>query len=153
MSGPGVAESDGDGENAETWRALVDLFLAQRDRFLGAAAACGLTPVHAHALRTLIEQGPDAPPMRGLAQVLECDASNVTAIVDRLEARGFVERRPSSTDRRVKTLVVTTAGREAAGRIAAVLYQAPDGMRSLSAADRQALRRIVRRLVDPSHVQ
>lgn len=31
-------------------------------------------------------------PMRALAELLGCDASNVTGIVDRLEARGLVRR-------------------------------------------------------------
>ena len=33
-------------------------------------------------------------PMRQIAQKLKCEPSNVTGIVDRLEARGLVERRP-----------------------------------------------------------
>ncbi len=36
--------------------------------------------------------------MRRLAQKLKCEPSNVTGIVDRLEARGLVERRPDPTD-------------------------------------------------------
>jgi DNA-binding MarR family transcriptional regulator len=35
----------------------------------------------------------------------------VTGIVDRLEARGLVERRTAPNDRRVKHLVLTEAGR------------------------------------------
>jgi DNA-binding MarR family transcriptional regulator len=48
--------------------------------------------------------------MRDLADRLCCDASNVTGIVDRLEERGLVERRPATDDRRVKHLVLTEAG-------------------------------------------
>ncbi|MER7187606.1 MarR family transcriptional regulator, partial [Streptomyces hyaluromycini] len=46
-------------------------------------------------------------PMRKLAQKLKCEPSNVTGIVDRLEARGLVERRPDPTDRRVKLAAAT----------------------------------------------
>ena len=49
--------------------------------------------------------------MRDLAERLCCDASNVTGIVDRLEARGLVERRTAPDDRRVKHLVLTDDGR------------------------------------------
>ena len=48
--------------------------------------------------------------MSGLAELLFCDASNVTGIADRLEARGLIERRSAGGDRRVKVLALTSAG-------------------------------------------
>ena len=48
--------------------------------------------------------------MGELAEHLYCDASNVTGIVDRLEGRGLVERKPDPNDRRVKRLVLTPQG-------------------------------------------
>src|SRR5262249_19248186 len=45
-------------------------------------------------------------PMGQLASTLACDKSNVTGLVDRLESRGLVSRRPSVEDRRVKVLVL-----------------------------------------------
>lgn len=49
--------------------------------------------------------------MGELAEALCCDASNVTGIVDRLEARGVVERHVVPGDRRVKRIVLTEEGR------------------------------------------
>lgn len=49
-------------------------------------------------------------PMGALAEHLRCDASNVTGIADRLEARGLVTRAPAPGDRRVKVLTLTPAG-------------------------------------------
>ncbi|MFB7335865.1 MarR family winged helix-turn-helix transcriptional regulator, partial [Streptomyces adustus] len=49
-------------------------------------------------------------PMRKLAQKLKCEPSNVTGIVDRLESRGLVERRPDAADRRVKLAAATDEG-------------------------------------------
>ena len=49
-------------------------------------------------------------PMRKLARKLKCEPSNVTGIVDRLEARGLVERRPDPADRRVKLAAATEEG-------------------------------------------
>jgi DNA-binding MarR family transcriptional regulator len=43
--------------------------------------------------------------------MLACDRSNITALVDRLEQAGLVLRRVDPADRRIKTLVVTEAGR------------------------------------------
>ena len=48
--------------------------------------------------------------MRDLAERLYLDPSNLTALVDRLEDLGLVERRADSEDRRVKRIVVTPAG-------------------------------------------
>src|SRR5881409_2076554 len=86
----------------EVWRALVELW-AKRNRWVAVAHEHGISPGHAKALVSLTAD----TPMRTLADELHCDASFVTSIVDKLEERGFVERRPSVTDRRVKTVVIT----------------------------------------------
>ena len=54
--------------------------------------------------------------MRDLAQAMNCDASYVTAVVDDLERAGYANRRTAPADRRVKTVVLTAAGR--LGRLA-----------------------------------
>ncbi|MEV7172478.1 MarR family transcriptional regulator [Streptomyces sp. NPDC093224] len=87
---------------------LAAIGTAQWREFAAAAAQHGLTSTQARVLAQL-----DGPvPMRGLAALLVCDASNVTGIVDRLEARGLVRREPSPADRRVKNVVATEAGRQ-----------------------------------------
>lgn len=77
-----------------------------RQGFNTIAAELGLPPAQAIALVNL--RGP--APMRDLADLLSCDASNVTGIVDGLERRGLVTRRPDPSDRRVKHLVLTEEG-------------------------------------------
>ncbi|MFJ6478990.1 MULTISPECIES: MarR family winged helix-turn-helix transcriptional regulator [unclassified Streptomyces] len=87
---------------------LAAIGTAQWREFAAAAAQHGLTSTQARVLAQL-----DGPvPMRGLATLLVCDASNVTGIVDRLEARELVRREPDPADRRVKNVVATDAGRE-----------------------------------------
>ncbi|MGC1212448.1 MAG: MarR family winged helix-turn-helix transcriptional regulator [Micromonospora sp.] len=82
-------------------------------------AELGLTPAAARALHEL---DPDRPlPARDLAEQLRCDRSNVTALVDKLEQAGLVERRVDPTDRRQKTLVVTDAGRRMRDRVHEVM--------------------------------
>jgi DNA-binding MarR family transcriptional regulator len=51
-------------------------------------------------------------PTGTLAEQLGLDSSNVTSVVDRLEARGLVARQARVDDRRVKLLVLTAAGRD-----------------------------------------
>ncbi|WP_433386822.1 MarR family winged helix-turn-helix transcriptional regulator [Micromonospora sp. KLBMP9576] len=82
-------------------------------------AALGLTPATARALHEL---DPDRPlPARDLAEALGCDRSNVTALVDKLERAGLVERRTDPTDRRQKTLRVTGPGRRVRSRVRQVM--------------------------------
>ncbi|MCX5195225.1 MarR family transcriptional regulator [Streptomyces sp. NBC_00249] len=92
---------------------LAAIGTAQWRDFAAAAARYGLTSTQAKVLAQL--EGP--VPMRGLATLLACDASNVTGIVDRLEARELVRREPSAADRRVKNVVATEAGRETIRRV------------------------------------
>jgi DNA-binding MarR family transcriptional regulator len=94
-------------------------------------------------LQQLDPQAPVA--MCRVAEALDCDPSNVTGIVDRLEARGLVERRSDPRDRRVKQLVVTDRGRELRARLLAELTQPPSAIAALSAADQRTLCAILRR--------
>ncbi|MFI5040930.1 MAG: MarR family winged helix-turn-helix transcriptional regulator [Acidimicrobiales bacterium] len=98
---------------------IIEHLFAVVDRlragFEAAVAGFDLSAAQAKALRFLAHAGP--VPMRDLAVQLRCDASNVTGIVDRLEQRGLVERRAAPADRRVKSLVITSAGSQLAREI------------------------------------
>jgi DNA-binding MarR family transcriptional regulator len=84
--------------------------------------------------------------MSELATSLGCDASNVTAIVDKLESRGLVERRAADRDRRVKALVMTDAGVRLRERIEERMQQQPPpAIDNLSEADQRALATILER--------
>src|SRR5689334_11413862 len=93
---------------ADAWRLLMQLFFTQRAQLPPLAAELDLSPAQCHLLH-LIEPGRPLP-MRKLAETLACDASNVTGLVDRLESRGLVRRRPSPADRRVRVLDLTPTG-------------------------------------------
>jgi DNA-binding MarR family transcriptional regulator len=120
--------------------------MMQRTRIGSAFTELGLTFAQAHALRLL---DPDQPsPMSGLAELLVCDASNVTGIADRLEARGLVERRSVGADRRVKTLALTPAGVELRARVLDLMSEPPAAIAALSAEDQRTLRDILRRAAE-----
>ncbi|MEW6582303.1 MAG: MarR family winged helix-turn-helix transcriptional regulator [Actinomycetota bacterium] len=135
------------------WRGITTLLAVQRQRMFAAAAAAGLTMPQAFAV---LQLDPDDPPaMRELAGALQCDASLVTAIVDRLEELGLAERRVSAADRRVKELVLTGAGRDVQARLRGAWTEAPAAVRRLSDRDLRDLARVARRMteglaVDPS---
>lgn len=64
------------------------------------------------ALKALFDAG-EPLPFGQLADRLSCVKSNITQLVDRLEADGFVAREAASGDRRTKLAVLTAAGRRA----------------------------------------
>jgi DNA-binding MarR family transcriptional regulator len=69
--------------------------------------------------------------MNALAETLACDASNVTGVVDKLEARGLIARQAAESDRRVKVLLVTDKGRELRQRLIANAATPPAGVVAL----------------------
>jgi DNA-binding MarR family transcriptional regulator len=104
----------------------------------------GLTPPLARALSRLTAVPPRA--MGELAEVLECDPSNVTGIVDRLEDKGLVERHPAAHDRRAKTVAVTADGRKLARRLRDELRTLPPPVAALEAGARDDLARLLGRI-------
>jgi DNA-binding MarR family transcriptional regulator len=78
------------------------------EHFTRLAGEHGLSAIEAKVLMKLEPGG--AVTMRTLAGMLRYDASNLTGVVDRLEARGVVRRQPHAQDRRVKGVVLTDAG-------------------------------------------
>ncbi|MFJ2826554.1 MarR family winged helix-turn-helix transcriptional regulator [Streptomyces sp. NPDC087263] len=86
-------------------------------------------------------------PMRRLAQKLKCEPSNVTGIVDRLEVRGLVERRPDPTDRRVKLAAATEEGLRVARSLRESLRFAREPLAGLSREERVSLRGLLQRML------
>ncbi|MFD4527395.1 MarR family winged helix-turn-helix transcriptional regulator [Streptomyces sp. NPDC058470] len=86
-------------------------------------------------------------PMRRLAQKLKCEPSNVTGIVDRLEVRGLVERRPDPSDRRVKLAAATEEGLRVARSLRESLRFAREPLAGLSREERVSLRGLLQRML------
>lgn len=74
--------------------------------------AVGLSLAKLLALKALSEAG-ESLPLGQLAERLSCVKSNITQLVDRLEADGLVARKPDPNDRRTRLAVLTAAGRKA----------------------------------------
>jgi DNA-binding MarR family transcriptional regulator len=124
---------------SEAWEALASLVYPPP--FIAIAQESGLRPAAFGALRVL-----DQPrTMSEIANFLRCDNSNVTGIVDGLEARGLAERTASPTDRRVKLIALTAEGRRLRARLMREARKPPAWVKSLSAADQRTLRDVLRR--------
>ena len=105
------------------------------------AAAVGLSPAQVTALLTLVPG--EAVPMRSLAARLDYDASNLSVLVDRLEGRGAVERRPDPADRRVKALVLTPEGERLRRDFWRALTEDPGPLAPLGDPDLRTLAQII----------
>jgi DNA-binding MarR family transcriptional regulator len=95
-------------------------------------------------------EGPQS--RRTLAARLHCDPSNVTLLVDRLEARGLVESCPDSNDRRMKAIALTSTGRRARDRLLATTADSPT-FAKLSERERRQLVRLLARCGDQQMIQ
>jgi len=128
--------------NDELWPLLVQLLLNARGWWIALCAELELTAAQGHALRSL---DPESPvPMSALADALFCDASNVTGIVDKLEARGLIARQGADHDRRVKQLIVTDAGKKLRDKLNARVLDPPRAVLSLSADVQAHLADVIR---------
>jgi DNA-binding MarR family transcriptional regulator len=81
-----------------------------------------------------------------LAEAVRVDAPYATLIVDNLEERGLVERRPDPADRRRKLVALTSEGKEAAHRAQRIKSEPPPGFASLTAAELDVLEDLVQRI-------
>ncbi len=107
-----------------------------------AAEENDMTGAQVRALLSLDEPSP----MSSLAGHMGCDASNVTGIADRLEARGLI-RRQTGTDRRIKLLALTPEGEKVRDQVRKRLSEtSPAG--SLSDAERRTLKELLVRMAE-----
>ena len=78
-------------------------------RLEGAVAPTGLSLAKLGVLQHLVEAG-EPLALGQLAERIACVKSNVTQLVDRLEAEGLVRRETDPSDRRVVRAVITPEG-------------------------------------------
>jgi len=121
---------------------LVDSF---KDRFQAAVESVDLTLPQGHLLMSLDEP----TPMSELARNMGFDASHITSIVDKLEDRRLVERRPDANDRRVKRIVITPAGQAVRDQIEDQLLATLVPLGGLDADQRRQLRDLLAVATDP----
>jgi DNA-binding MarR family transcriptional regulator len=125
----------------QVWSRMFDFLMRtapERNRSLGRR---GLTPNDARALSSLDRV--TGRSMRDLADQWECDASNATWIVDRLERFGLAERRPVPGDRRVRQVVLTRAGERLRVELLEEFHTPPADLLRLSRKDLEALARLL----------
>ena len=119
-----------------TEQRLWDFVYAYDEAYDRAARDAGLSAAQACLLKAVSEQ---PRKMGELAALLLCDASNVTQLVSRLEARGLVARQADSHDRRSRTVAITRAGDKLARQVRENFAFPRDRIDRLPRASREVL--------------
>ncbi|MBR0776847.1 MarR family transcriptional regulator [Bradyrhizobium diazoefficiens] len=115
--------------------------------FMEECKAFDLTPVQYAAL-TAIHTHPGIDATR-LSAVIAFDRSTLGSVIERLEAKDFVERKPAPEDRRIKLLYLTKPGVAILREIIPAVERAQARMlEPLKPADRKALTALLSQLVD-----
>jgi DNA-binding MarR family transcriptional regulator len=135
----------------DTADSLSDAFRSVARRLRQASAESlarwDLTPSQFRALRVLIRHDPVRP--SELAEHLRIAPRSTTEVLDGLEAKGLVERRPDPQDRRATLVLPTGRGTELAATIRAAQGNETERVFDrLSPTDRAHLDRILRKLLD-----
>ena len=130
-------------QTADTVDMLHDLVGRFRRRFAEIALELDLTPPQMGVLAHL----DDSTSMSKLAAEIGCDASNITWMTDRLESRGLIERRADPSDRRVRRLVLTDAGRRLRRHIEKRLRAGIPELERLTGDERAQLSRLLEKML------
>jgi DNA-binding MarR family transcriptional regulator len=106
----------------------------------------GLSVPRLAALQRLVDAGGSLP-LGQLADRLACVKSNVTQLVDRLEAEGLVTRSPDPEDKRSRLAIITDTGRQIHQDGARIQRQVEEELfATLSVDDSQRLSEIIAKL-------
>jgi DNA-binding MarR family transcriptional regulator len=141
-TGGGPDEKKREELSRSAWRAMGDLVLDNQRR-REVADAVGLSFGRIRAIRRLARR---PMPLGELASMLGTDPPYATVIVDDLETKGLVRRRPHPTDRRAKLVEVTAKGKELARRADTILNTPPASLTALPPAELENLVRILDRV-------
>jgi DNA-binding MarR family transcriptional regulator len=113
--------------------------------FAEECAAFGLTSVQYAALVAL-RAHPNADATR-LSALIAFDRSTIGDVLDRLEAKGWVRRGPSPTDRRIKLLTLTAEGASLLNQVTAAVERVQQRLLDpLPPEDRETLVRLLARI-------
>jgi DNA-binding MarR family transcriptional regulator len=122
---------------ATAWRHIFDYIIATAPERVAVLDRLGLTPGESRSLTSLDPKAGRS--MRSLADEWQCDPSNATWLVDRLEHQGLAKRIARAGDRRVKVVVLTAKGRRIRRELIESQYTPPRGLLALPQRDLEAL--------------
>lgn len=126
------------------WQLMFELLMRTAPERSAGLARRGLTPNDSRALFGL--DPARGRSMRALAQEWNCDKSNATWIVDRLERLGLARRAGDPNDRRVTLVVLTGKGLRTRRELLQEFHAPPAALLALGTGDLRAMRRLLEKL-------
>jgi DNA-binding MarR family transcriptional regulator len=130
------------------WQTLFELLIRSTPVRTASLARRGLTPNDSRGLFSLDPR--IGRSMRSLADEWQCDPSNATFIVDRLEELGLASRQRLLNDRRVKLVVLTRKGEKTRTELLQEFHRPPPEFGALDRGDLEALERVISKLMSAS---
>ncbi len=88
---------------------LTNVQQSVQQLFKGELGQFGVTPVQYMVLKCLWDE--NGVTVKQLADRLQLDSSTITGILDRLEIKGMIKRKPDPNDRRALSVVLTPKGK------------------------------------------
>ncbi len=120
--------------------------------FMQETEGINVTPVQYSALQTIckvpgIDQGT-------LAKTIGFDTSTIGNVIDRLESRGFVSRKVSPSDKRVRQVTATAEGEKLLAKVVSPMLRSQElFLEPLTPADRKQFMRLMRLLIKAHAVE
>jgi len=125
--------------------ALVSFLLQAKQQIVAISGEFGLTSIQALTLLNLNTH--ETPSMSSFCKLYDCDASNITGIIDGLEQKKLVSRQPHPKDRRIKMIHLEPAGKKMQTAIIHRLAQTSGHLfSSLSETERGQFARLLQKL-------
>jgi DNA-binding MarR family transcriptional regulator len=116
-------------------------------RFAERIAAVDLNPPLFRVLNLVAAA--EGQSQQAIGAAIEIPASRMVALVDELEQRGLVERRPNPEDRRVRALYLTPTGKRCLERGRKIAKQHEEELtEGMSPADRKRIVALLQKIVD-----
>jgi MarR family transcriptional regulator, 2-MHQ and catechol-resistance regulon repressor len=127
------------------WLVFMKAYHAMAGYATGSLRGSGLGDSDFRVLEVLLHKGP--LPVNAIGPKVHLTPGSISVAVDRLHARGLVSRADSETDRRVRMVDLTPAGRALIGNVFAAHETAmEDLVQVLSETEREELAELLRKL-------
>src|SRR6478752_2882742 len=89
---------------------LLEFLMNSKHQIIALGGTFGITPMQ--AMTIILTKADEPRPMKSFCSLFNCDASNITGIIDGLEQKGLVSRREDPKDRRIKQIQLEPKGQQ-----------------------------------------
>ena len=132
--------------DSSVYHKLILLMMRAKRHMFVQCEKSELTPVQGMMLMIL---NPDeAKSMNELSEIMGCDASNITGLIDRLDSHRLIERTTAENDRRVKKIRLSKKGCDCREQLLDSLREAEAiDLKKLSDNEIEVLSQLLARLI------